>query len=248
MEPFEEYKEAHKDPLLTAINERVELSKNYTQICCPKCDSELSSEEINIQEKIGKCGTCHVVFPFGDQLKQFKNPKPTSKQEIIRPEGIEMFYFKDELELSFKQPVVWIEAVFFALSLPLYIIGLGRSLVDKSIWPIILLFLIPASLGYIYSRIRKNKHRLYISANKDYLTIQHRPKKFIKDKEYACKDIIQLYTHNLGNWQVKMIIDEGEGQKHVVIATTESATKAKFIEQEIEAHLNIVDTPVKDVS
>lgn len=251
MKPLEEYKQPHKDPFLEALNDRVELPKSYTQICCPKCNAELTSDEMNIQEKIGKCGSCHVVFPFSNQLKELTTGQEVIKEKITRPAGVEMFSHGNEMEISIQQPSVWLEWIMFGIYGVLYLVGFILSIKNETIWPFITLFILPTVIFYIYYLRRKESHRLFITVNKDYLSILNRPKKLMKDLEYACTNIKQIYAHHRkdhGDWQVRMIMDEGEGEKHVVLAKMKSASMAKFIEQEIEAHLSIKDAEVKNVS
>ncbi len=249
MEPLEKYKQPHKDPFLEDIHERVELPKSYTQICCPNCNEDVPTEEINIHDKIGKCNSCQGVFSIEDQLKGLSTISQKIKQEILRPEGIEMFYYKDELELSYHQPVVWFEWIILILSTLFIMPGIVISIEEKVFMPFILLTIVPIIIGLIYAIRHKAKHRIYITIDDKELIVQRKPRKFIRDKSYYTRDIDQIYIKkrpDLGLWNIMMIVDEGEGQKHIKLTTASSASKAKFLEQEIESHLNIQDIVVPE--
>ena len=75
-----------------------------------------------------------------------------------------------------------------------------------------------------------------------------RPKKFIKDKSYMVNDIDQVYLkkeHNL--YSIHMIVNNAMGQKHISLITgLNSMSKARYLEQEIERHLDIVDRSVPE--
>lgn len=41
---------------------------------CPKCQAQISNENINIQANIAKCNICHHVFRISDYLDRHKHP------------------------------------------------------------------------------------------------------------------------------------------------------------------------------
>jgi len=95
-----------------------EKSSSFKKIECPSCAAAIKSADLNIQDKVAKCSSCDVVFSFEKDLVELgRNEKPT--QELIRPEGIELFHFRDELEISIQQPVTTAEGVLGGL-LPIF--------------------------------------------------------------------------------------------------------------------------------
>jgi len=103
-------------------------------------------------------------------------------------------------------------------------------------------------LSYLILRVTQKK---YVTVNDRYVIIQLKPKFLSKIKVYNVQDIDQIYVYKNPNgsyWDVKMILNEGKGQKHVKLTTLNSASKAKFLEQEIEQHLQIQDVVVPEES
>ena len=248
---MKEYKEPFKEPLFNFEEERVELPESFKIICCPNCSTEIPADNLNIAEKIGKCGSCQGVFSIQKDISGLQNSPKKIKQEILRPEGIELFHFRDELEISFDQPMAWLEWGFLILYSIFFIVGVGMSTEMGIILPFISLSVLPSVFSFFYYLRKKAKHRVFISIDDQYLNIMWRPKKLHIDQSYSIKDIQQAYVKynpNIGLWVVYMIADLGKGQKHIKLASVKTASKAKYLEQEIESHLNIQDVVVPEES
>lgn len=247
MEPLEEYKQPHKEFLdLSDIDSGKSL---FSKVCCPSCEKDITADHLNIQDKIGKCIDCNVVFPFDDQLKGFNHGSQKLKQEILRPEGIELFSYKDELELSFRASASVMDIFVFIFGFmhvfPLLGVGLEKGLAVPIIMAAALsLFL----LLYLIMRWTQKK---YVTINERHVIIESKPKFLSRFKSFDTRDINQIYVYKNPNgsyWELKMILDEGKGQKHIKLTTLNSASKAKFLEQEIERHLGIQDVEVPEES
>ena len=120
-EPLEQYKVELKELDLDSPSA-------FKKIGCPSCEADVPAENININDKIAKCGNCHVVFPFHDEVADLMDSKK-AKQEVIRPEGIDMFYYRNELDITIQQPLLVAEGmiagfvpVFAALFIAIYFI------------------------------------------------------------------------------------------------------------------------------
>jgi len=217
--------------------------RKFERIVCPSCSQSIPAIDLNINDKIAKCSSCNSVFSFQETVLSMLQDVP--QQELIRPEGIELFYFKDELDITVQQPITTLESItlmtfpFFTL---LFTLGWSKGKID---------FVIPAIFGTIaligiLSIIFRKRHKIYITVDEDDLSIQWRPRKFIKDKKYNAKEIDQLYINKgMESYQVSMILNTEMGQKHVVLLPgLKSISKAKFLEQEIEKHLRIKNRKV----
>lgn len=217
----------------------------YKKVACPSCCESVPAENMNINDKIAKCNNCHVVFPFQGLIAEFN--KYEVRQEEIRPEGIDLFHFQDELEICLKQTPNNFDP--FLLFIPLLGIFLGMAYLvsGKLLWPT-LLFVI-GSFYTIYHFLSLSKHKIYIDVNEQQLTIKWRPKKFHQDKIFARHDIDQLYIKKIGGdyYSINIITNGVNGQKHVPIITMlKGRAKAKYLEQEIEKHLGIQDRRVPE--
>lgn len=218
----------------------------FQKINCPSCHNEVSATDININDKIAKCQSCNVVFPFHQSISNFINLRKP-KQEVIKPEGIDIFYFNDEMDITLQQPYGIIEIVsiillpiFIFLTTVLFLKGKIDMYYPAFTW--LLGFLSIANL------INSSKHKIHIGIDSRHLFIERRPKKFIKDKVYAINEIDQIYTKKLNGLNaVYMIVNGVDGQKHVkLIEQLDSLSKARYLEQEIEKHLGIVDREIPE--
>lgn len=219
----------------------------FQRVNCPSCDTAIPSDNINIQDKIAKCGGCHAVFPldlsFQDKINKLLSARKP-KQAVLRPEGIDLYEYQNELEIAIRQEasildiLPWIfwpvfpllfTIIFFTDGFPLSIL-LGTWMLG--IFPIL-------------NAINFSKHKVYMTIDDVYFNIQWRPKKFVKDKQFLIRDIDQVCVkkHN-GLNGVMMILNQDNGQKEVHLMTVRSLAKAKFLEQEIEKYLKIEDREV----
>ncbi len=244
LEPLEEYKQPQEE--LFELPDLESAKPLFTKICCPSCNKEMPGDHINIHDKIAKCGDCNVVFPFQNMIKGREEPQKV-KQDILRPEGIDLFYYKDELELTFRKSFSPLDIVFsvvgFQLSLTTLIIGVGSGASFIGM----LIALLPISF-LIFFLIQRFRQKMHLSINDRRLIIYSKPNFLSKNRSYRIQDINQVFVKKETTapiWSVMMMIDEGKGQKPVKLSTLKSASKAKFLEQEIERHLGIqnVDVP-----
>ena len=240
--PIEKYKVELKEVATESTSE-------FTKINCASCAKEIPADNININDKIAKCNHCNAVFPFYNKIADFLKKKE-GRQEIFRPEGLDLFYFKDELDITVQQPIVVIEWILIML-LPLilffsFLFWLKQGV--SILWPIS--FFIMNSLYVIYTAISRTKHKVHIVLDKDFLTIKWRPKKFIADQTYRTDDIDQIYVRGAeGYCQLYMLVNDLAGQKHIkLMSGLTSVSKARYIEQEIERYLGIENRKVPEES
>ena len=250
-DPLKEYKYKEKLEL-----PKVEPESEVQKINCPSCGNPVSADNLNIQTNIAKCTNCDGIFSIGEQVEKLSNQNKIS-QEILRPEGVELTYFQDELDISVEQPWGTFEQIFMSF-FPFFLIMITSAFVEGiSPSPIakagLITIWLASIIGYFaYFFIRK-KHKIYFHIDDQYLSIERRPKKFIKDKKFAIQDIDQVYIKSIVSSSgakgagIFMIVNDAKGQKKVeLIKKVSSRTKAKFIEQEIEKYLGIKDRRVPD--
>lgn len=248
-EPIEQYKSAKK---LKLKNLKKEFPKVFKKINCPSCENEVAADNVNLQNSIAKCSSCNVIFSIQEEVDNIKTKKEI-KQQTLRPEGIDLFYYRDELDITIQQhiqgfdlwaisfsPLIAFSLIAFyyleEFTIPLYI-------------PIIFSLL---AFYFIYKAFNYSNYKTYIDVNNSSLSIKHRPKNFRKDKMYAADEIEQLYlkpsNESGGHYTINLIINGLEGQKHEKLMTVNSLSKAKYLEQEIEQYLNIIDREVPEAS
>ena len=147
---------------------------------------------INIQDKIAKCHSCNAVFPFQNQLVPLQKVEKT-KEEVRRPEGIELYEYKDNLELIIDQPLHPLEIIIptflylfaFIFTAIFFTKGMARG-VFFGTWVL--------TIASTISLIGRKKHKAYLEVDSEYLGLYWKPRKYNKNKRFPIDDIDQVYT------------------------------------------------------
>lgn len=244
-----EYKDPYKPAEHLELNKiEDESPKAFKKIHCPSCGEDVESNNLSLEKTTAKCSGCNVIFSIEDDISSLTQ-KDKVEQQVFRPEGIELFKFKNALDITVQQHIRGLDA-FGIIFLPLlaflsYFIYFER---DIPIYGPVLLTI--GAIYFIYKAINYPKYKTYIDVNENYLQIKYRPKNLIKDKSYDVKNIDQLYlkydVNGTGYISVYMIINSTEGQSHQKLITVKTLAKAKYLEQEIEKYLNIKNRKVDE--
>lgn len=222
-----------------------DLPDDYTKLNCPSCGSDIPANDININDKIAKCGSCHAIFPFHKEIEQLL-ATDNVKQEIIRPEGIDIFRFRDSVDFTVKQPLTVMETIVISLT-PLLIGPIVFGVIEGM--PAVSFGGILAALAVIgYAIIQHYRHKIHLTINQRFLTVKWKPRKHVAEKTYRTEDIDQIYLKNTPTGlAVFMIVNGTDGQKHIkLIPKVSSISKAKYLEQEIEKYLGIEDRRIPE--
>lgn len=237
------YKPKHK--LKLQLNETFgEAKDEFEKVKCPSCDSSVTADEININDKIAKCNSCNVVFAIDEVVKKLKT-KSLQDVAIEQPDGIEHFYFGDELELSMQQAITLSEILVLSIA-PAFGFLTFLGYMDGKIPIILPLLFLLISLPVLVSVLSLKRHKTFIKVTENEITVEHRPKKLRKDVSFDSSRISQLYTQKYTDpngrpsYRIKAEMNGLNGKKHVqLIGGIKTIREAKYIEQEIEKHLGI---------
>ena len=252
-EPIKQYKP--KEPAPDLFREKLdlpkikkELPKAYKRLSCPACTEALNAEHIDLPNNVAKCGSCHVVFSIAEEVEGLK-VKQETKQEIFRPEGIDLFYYKGEMEITLPQNIHGLEG--FLLGMFIMLAPLATLLYfKKGISVYFPIFFAIGTLFFLYRLFTYSKAKTYIDINDRSLTIKHRPNNLKKDKAFPAEDIDQIYLKQAadgsGYFTLHMIVNGPKGQQHQKLITVNTLSKAKYLEQEIEKYLGIEDRKVPE--
>lgn len=241
--PLEKYKAKLAD---------LELPKEktpFTKINCPSCQTEVPAQNLDLEGKVAKCGSCNAVFSIQNDLDGLAQLSP-AKKEVVRPAGIDIYHFHDDLDITVQQPLHALD-ILGAIFLPfLGIIGLIASFVKGELfWMGIISWILSAYP--FYQLATRDKHKIQIGVNQHFINIKWRPRKFHHDLSIPLQDVTQLYVKQHGsatNYNTLFVIlDTAEGQKHLkILPEIPSLTMARYLEQEIERHLGIEDQEVPE--
>jgi len=238
-----EYKEPHKLKL-----KKIDLKKeqDFHKISCPSCQNEILAADLNINDKIAKCSKCNVVFSFQHTVNNLFTNQPKVKQEIVRPEGIDLFHFREELEITIQQPFPSALVIFTGLMSTMAVLFTILTITKPALFLLITtIFFWIISMRLIYNSVVQSKGKVHISINERLLNMEYRPRKKNKNQSYDRNDIDQLYIRKGTHYGIYMILNGIEGQKHVpLIPFLSSLSKARYLEQEMEKYLGIIDREV----
>ncbi len=243
-----DHKEIEKHKLELKKLSLESASTEHKKINCSSCGNQIPAENLNINDKIAKCNNCNVVFSFQKDISNLLK-REKAKQEVLRPEGIDIFYFQEDLDIAIKQPMTALEGIIASL-LPLFIFIFIALFFKGKIgmaMPIITGVLSVIMIGNLFMR---SKHKVHLSVGEKFLSVKWRPRKLHKDQFYPIQDIDQIYVNNVtGYYSIYAILNGADGQKHVSLITgIDSQSKARYLEQEIEYHLGIEDREVPEES
>jgi len=245
----EEYEYQYKEKL-DLPDLKPESAKVFAKICCPNCSAEVPVNEVNIDKGLGKCQPCNIVFSFDDQVDLLGVKSRKLEQEILRPEGIDLFSYEDQLDIVTDKSLGWLEWTFIIFSILAFFSAFGIMGETGQLTPGIFVMLsnIIINIGFYYWF---KKQKLHINVDPDAIHIRQRPTLFKKDKRYDTSNISQLYVRkrrDMNLWNIILVVKEEETHKHLKLLTVNSISKAKYIEQEIENHLGIKNIIVPEES
>lgn len=223
----------------------LEQTSKGAKVHCPGCAVEVPVSDINIVDMVGKCHSCNSIFSFAQTVQQLlASSDDLITDDIGRPEGIELNYFQDELEISAKQEFPVLDTILACVAPFTSLIGLGMFVGEG--WIGGLFLMIASLLVFVYSvvkLIRSKRNRIYINIDHHRVEVIFRPKNWVKDKSFSTGDIEQVFVKAdpvMGGHAVFLVVNGvvGQSQKRL-IGGIKSLLKAKYIEQEIERHLEI---------
>ena len=221
------------------------------KVVCPNCSNAVSAQDINISDKIAKCGSCSQVFSFQNIINSLlQAPTGTKKPVVGNQKDVEIYEFAGEMSISVWDMHDWSGIIsliigFFTLVGALLSADVGGG------------FLIPLSIGLplflfsIYRLIKYRENKIHIDVDDTYLTITPSQKYLQRKKQFLRSDIKQVYTKlhpgSTTYSYVYMIHDGPEGEEHVRLgAIFRSRSAALYVEQELEAFLGLPDEPVPE--
>ncbi len=218
------------------------------QVRCPSCQNEIPATDINIHEKVAKCTSCNALFSVQSIMDDLTD-EPSMRHEVIRPEGIELFKFQDELEISVRQPFLVGEimaAVFIPLFVLIFTIAFLTGKFDATAmiiaWSLLAITMINLLL--------RKRHKIHINVDSRNLSIVWKPRKFMKTRVIPVDEIDQLYVAtSTGISSIFIVLNGVEGQRHIkILSGLRGVSKARYLEQEIEKHLGIKNRKVPEES
>jgi hypothetical protein len=229
------------------------------QLNCKTCGKAIPAEDVNIDKAIAKCGACHAVFSFLDQVQGEKvRPRP----QVELPARMRMENWGPELVLtrSWYSHSVWFLLFFCILwdgfLVVWYSIGIGAMLSGQSggmAWLMLLFPILHVAVGvgltWLVICIFVNKTVIRVSMGE--LTVRHGPLPCGSGAQVLTCDLKQLFCtekiHRGKNgssttYNLEALVQGGKKVK--LLTGLEQLDQALYVEQQVEQHLRIVDERV----
>jgi len=233
------------------IDGKKHKSNKSTKVVCPNCSNAVKANDINIQDKIAKCGTCNEVFSFENDLQKLLDYSKIAHKPVLgKQKNVEVLEYMGEFNITLTQFNDWGGMILFGA-------GIFGSLMSTVIYfkhglqsPIGMFIIGIIFLYGLYRMINYKKNKFYVDVDDQYLYIKTRPKNFLKDKVYVRAHVKQFYLKQFPNsdyYQLMMLYDGPDGEEHVKIAPMmQGKSTSLYIEQELERFMGIEEYEVPD--
>ena len=223
------------------------------QVVCPNCANTVGAQDINIVDKIAKCGSCSQVFSFQNLINSLvQSPSSGNKPTVGKQKDIEIFEYAGEMSISLIDNTDWWALISFTIGFFMLLVTVISASDGGG-------YLIPTLLGAafflnaIHRFIKYRENKIHIDVDDTYLTITPSQRFIQRQKKYLKSDITQVYTKlhpgSTSYTYLYMIHDGPDGEEHVKLGHIfYSRSSALYVEQELEAYLGIIDEPVTEES
>jgi len=249
LDPFEgEYKEAE-----TKLHRKMSDTKG-SSVTCPNCSNKADAKDINIHDKIAKCGSCHQIFSFQHVLKAlFSKPSTNQKPIVGNQVDIDVFEYKGELNISVVDFTDWLAIIAMSIGSILFFAAMVSLTGGTATIGVPLMFSsLSLFAGAIYRFIKYRENKMHIDVDDQYLHVQQIPRLLYKNKRYLRSNIRQFYSKtwaDSGNkyYHLYMLYNGPEGEEHIKVTPyLRSRSRALYLEQELENFMGIPDERVPE--
>jgi len=210
------------------------------KIICKRCEVEIQSKHLNIEENIAYCTNCHSIR----EIKKLSKHEEIEKQiNQIPPDGIKvknsssMLYIETSLNA-----LAGVGLLLSSVGLIIFSSILGVS--HHSVM-VLIMYIIAGIIGYkgainIFNTI-------FIEVTKDNIKLYSKPLMHFSEKNYSSKSLSQLYVKeyihkNKNNvsysYKLRAILKNG---KDISILKLDNSQYMLFLERSIESWLQIED-------
>lgn len=236
------------------------------QIRCRTCDAVIPVENANLDRMLAKCALCNTIFAFtlvGEEGAVPAPPEPVvlPKAEVCLPPGMRAERTLEELRLE--QPwykpshlvlipfcLFWNAFLVMWYSAALFMPGpVGSMKLVMLLFPVLH---VAVGLGLLYTCLTGLFNRTVVIVRNGLLCVRFAPIPYPGRSSVPVADLDQLFCSERtvvrkGQGQVPvydLVAQLRNGQTLKLLGDLESATCARFIEQEVEDYLGIEDRPM----
>ena len=233
------------------------------QLNCRSCGKQIAAQDMNIDLAIAKCGACHAVFNFADQLGSKSGPT-AARAAVPMPGGITIDEWGPDLTITRRWwSPVFLFLVFFCIGWDSFLVfwytmAFGDAGGGPMGWLMIVFPIahVAIGVGLTYFTIAGFVNKTIIRTGGGQLTVRHGPLPWPGNRMISTDEVDQLYctehisrnsnnnnnNNNSTSYRVNATLRDGTKAK--LLSGLTEADQALYIEQKLEAHLNIEDRPV----
>jgi hypothetical protein len=222
------------------------------KIICKRCNTEISVENINLENFLAKCSNCETIFSIRHEVEDF-DPDGYDKVPINLPSHMQISQGGENLVIKrrwwqwhmkyihlFLITIMWNGLAIDFYAEELFNLQWGLSILDCA-------FII-VGFGFLYASLAFIFNSTTITVNTKELTSRHHPFPWYGGERFSAQQIEQLYCRpfvfhrdNFVDEYYQVYIVTRDGTEKHLIGPLEVAEQAFFIEQEIERYLQITD-------
>lgn len=222
------------------------------QLSCPSCRATIPADDVHLPSGRAKCRACDAVFRLagGDPAVA----APAGRAPMPRPKGIVavpgmqgVTYERRWWGYQFLFMVLFC-AIWNGFLAVWYAIAWSEGVLTMLLFP---LLHVAAGAGITYYTICGFVNRTTVHLDGERLTVRHGPLPWPGNRDIPVSSIRQLYTeqqvHRGKNgthftYRLSAVLDDGSSLK--LLSGIDSADVPRYLEQELESRMGIVNVPV----
>ena len=161
---------------------------------CPNCSHSVVAQNINITDKIAKCGSCSQVFSFQNLINSLiQTPSSGNKPIVGKQKNVEIFEYAGQLSISLIDNNDWWALISFTIGFLMLLVTIISASEGGG-------FLIPTLIGAtfflnaIHRFIKYRENKIHIDVDDSHLTITPSQRFIQRQKKYLKSHITQVYT------------------------------------------------------
>lgn len=243
------------------------------QIRCVSCRKDIPAEDVNLDNGLAKCRSCHAVFEFADQVRKSGGggaaaaPRKRQREPVPMPKNLAVAEGPQTLDIVRRWGrgpgcFLLFFATFWNSIVSVFVVAAASGMMKEKgtgdpvgwfIWLFLTPFIIiGVATGYTALAFLLNSTTIKVEGNE--LKIGHGPLRWPGAKSVDPSQISQLYcseyvayTQNrVPQYRFKVHAIMMDGSRMDLVGGLDDAGQALYLEQILEKHLGIEDRPVKD--
>lgn len=221
-------------------------------LSCPSCRATIPADDVHLPSGRAKCRACNAVFRLAGAdaaeapaIPRARAPRPKGIAEIPGAEGVayERRWWGYQFLFMVFFCILWDGFLVFW-----YAMALSEGNLVMLAFPLLHL---AAGIGITYYTVCGFVNRTVVRVDRDRLTVRHGPLPWPGNRDLPVASIRQLYTemqtHRGKNgttvsYRLSAVLDDGSSVK--LLSGIDSAAVPRYLEQEIEDRIGIVNVPV----